>query len=146
MIDGVIIKDLSAIANLDPELVEKIDVVWNKYRVGGYLFNGIVNIISKSGDFSSGTIPADAIRLHYNILDTVCSFVSPDYSSDEMKRSRVADFRNTLYWNPSVKPGIDGKAMIDFWTADIKSDYIIIINGITSDGKIVSLRKSFKVK
>ncbi|MCX6320656.1 MAG: hypothetical protein NTX93_02475 [Bacteroidia bacterium] len=146
MIDGVIIKDLSIIANLDPELVEKIDVVWDKYRVGGYLFNGIVNIISKTGDFNSGTLPVDAVRLHYSVIDTVCSFVSPDYSSTEMKNSRLADFRNTLYWNSSIKLDKNGKARIEFWSADIKSDYIINIQGITSEGKTVSLRKIIKVK
>ncbi|MCJ7449941.1 MAG: hypothetical protein MUO72_19890 [Bacteroidales bacterium] len=146
MIDGVIIKDLSAIANLDPDLVEKIDVIWEKYRVGNYLFNGIVNVISKTGDFSNGALPVDAIRLHYRILDPVCSFVSPDYSSTEIRNSPVADYRNTLYWNPSVKPDKNGRAMIEFWTADIKSDYIINLLGITSEGKTVSLRKMIKVR
>jgi hypothetical protein len=146
MIDGVIIKDLSAIANLDPAHVEKIDVVWEEYRVGEYLFNGIVNIISKTGDFSGGILPADAVRLQYEVIDTVCSFVSPDYSSNEMRSSRIADFRNTLYWNPSVKPDKNGIARIKFWTADIKSDYIINVQGITSKGNTVSLRKKIKIR
>lgn len=146
MIDGVIIKNLSLIARLDPGLVEKIDVVWDKYRVGGYLFNGIVNIISKRGDFTNETLPADAVRLHYRVINTVSSFVSPEYSSAEMKNSPIADYRNTLYWNPSVHPDEKGKARIEFWTADNKSDYIISINGITNEGKTISLRKSFKVR
>jgi hypothetical protein len=146
MIDGVIIKDLSVIANLDPDLIEKIDVVCEKYRVGNYLFNGIVNIISKTGDFINGTLPVDAIRLHYRILDPVCSFVSPDYLSAEIRNGPVADFRNTLYWNPSVKPDKNGRAMIEFWTADVKSDYIINLLGITSEGKTVSLSKIIKVR
>jgi len=145
LIDGVIIKDLSVIANLDPGLVEKIDVVWDKYRVGGNLFNGIVSIITQAGDLSNITLPADAVRIHYKVLDPVSSFVSPDYSSEEMKKSRIADFRNTLYWNPSVKPDTNGKVTIQFWTADIKSDYIINIQGITADGSFVSFRKRIRV-
>jgi hypothetical protein len=146
MIDGVIINDLSVIANLDPALVEKIDVIWEKYRVGEYLFNGIVNIISKAGDHSIGTLPLNAVRLHYAVIDSVYSFVSPDYSSVEMRSSRIADYRNTLYWNPSIRPDKDGKATVDFWTADVKSDYIINIQGITTEGKTISLTRKFKVK
>ena len=146
MIDGVILKDLSVIANLDPELVEKIDVIWEEYRVGEYLFNGIVNIISKMGDYRSISLPPDAIRLQYGVIDTVCSFVSPDYSLSEMKNSRVADYRNTLYWNPSIKADNEGNAKIEFWSADIKSDYLMNIQGITSEGKTISLRKILKVK
>ncbi|MGE5457454.1 MAG: hypothetical protein ACM3RX_03790, partial [Methanococcaceae archaeon] len=146
MIDGVIIKDLSVIANLDPKYVDKIHVVNSKYRVGGYLFNGIINIISQSGVFNDTFLPADAIKLHYNVIDTICSFVSPDYSSEEKFSSPIADFRNTLYWNPSIKTDNNGKATIEFWTSDIKSDYIINIQGIISSGQSVSYRKHIKIK
>jgi len=42
MIDGVIIKDPALIANLEPEIVEKIDVIKEKYLVGKYFFPGIL--------------------------------------------------------------------------------------------------------
>jgi hypothetical protein len=63
-----------------------------------------------------------------------------------MKNNHEPDFRNTLYWNPSVKPGINGKAKIEFWTSDIKSDYEINVQGITPEGKTLSIRKIIKVK
>jgi len=146
MVDGIIIKNPSLIAKLDPMLVEKIDVVWDKYRVGDYIFNGIVNIISKTGDLTTEILPSDAVRLHTSAIDTICSFVSPDYSLTDMKSSRIADYRNTLYWNPSVKLDKDGKARIEFWTSDTKSDYIINIQGITSEGRTISISKTISVK
>jgi hypothetical protein len=60
--------------------------------------------------------------------------------------SRIPDYRNTLYWNPSVKPDKDGKAIIEFWSSDNKSDYIINIQGITEEGRTFSLQKIIKVK
>jgi hypothetical protein len=145
MIDGVIIKDASIIANLDPEIVEKIDVIREKYVVGKYLFPAIINLITKSGDFNCVSIPDYMVRLPYRVTDPVSSFISPDYSSEEMKENRIPDYRNTLYWNPSVKTGDDGKARIEFWSSDNKSDYIISIQGITSEGEMVSLNKIIKV-
>jgi hypothetical protein len=63
-----------------------------------------------------------------------------------MKNNRIPDFRNTLYWNPSVKPDKGGKARIEFWTSDMASTYEINIQGITSDGKPISQRKIIKVE
>ena len=146
MIDGVIIKDASIIANLDPELVEKIDVRKEVVVIGDYLFYGIVNIITKAGNFNYITLPDYAIRLRYRIADPVETFVSPDYSSTEQKNNRVPDFRNTLYWNPSVRPDKSGKTIIEFWTSDYKTDYEINIQGMTPEGKSISLKKVIKVE
>jgi ribosomal protein L9 len=145
-VDGVLVNDASLIAAIEPEKVEKIDVVREKYFVGDYLFNGIINIITKAGDFSNVTLPDDAFRMAYKVIDRFGSFISPDYSSEEMKRSRIPDFRNTLYWNPSVKTNKDGNASIEFWTSDFVSDYEINVQGITPDGKAFSIKKIIKVK
>jgi hypothetical protein len=145
-IDGVMVKNASVIAGLDPELVEEIDVVRDRYFIDDYLFYGIINIITKAGDFSNVTLPDDAIRLPYRVVDPIATFVSPDYSSEENERSRIPDFRNTLYWNPSVKPDKERKARIEFWASDYVSDYEINIQGITPEGKPYCLRKIIKVK
>jgi hypothetical protein len=145
MIDGIIVKDLKTVADLDPDLVEKIEVIWEKYRIGGYVFNGIVHIITKAGDFSTVPLPDNAVRLHYKVIDPPPSFVSPGYSSPESLNSPVADYRNTLYWNPNIRLDNTGKAKIEFWTSDVKSDYLIDIKGYVS-GKYVSIRKSIKVE
>lgn len=145
-IDGVVIKDPSLIAGLDPEVVEKIDVVREKYFVGDYLFYGVVNIITKAGDFSNATLPDNATRLSYRVIDPVNSFVSPDYSSELMKKSRIPDFRNTIYWNPSVKLNNNGKVRIEFWTSDYSSDFEVNIQGFTQEGRIFSIKKIIKVK
>jgi hypothetical protein len=146
LIDGVVIHDPGIIANLDPELVEKIDAVKSRYFVGNYLFHGLVNVITRAGDFSNISLPDYAVRLPYLATDQPDSFPSVDYTLPESKKSRIPDFRNTMYWNSSVKPDNEGKAEIEFWTSDYKSDYEINIQGITGDGKFVSLRKEIKVK
>jgi len=146
LIDGVVIHDPDIIANLDPELVEKIDAVKSRYFVGNYLFHGLVNVITRAGDFSNIPLPDYAVRLPYIAADQSGSFPLADYALPANKKSRIPDFRNTLYWNSSVKPDREGKAEIEFWTSDYKSDYEINIQGIAGDGKFISLRKKVKVK
>jgi hypothetical protein len=146
MIDGVIIYDPALIANIDPEMVEKIDVVKGRYFVGDYLFYGIVNVISRDGDFGLVDLPEYSTRLQYRVIDPVKSFISPDYITREKLSRRIPDFRNTLYWNPSVKPDKNGKTRIEFWTSDIISDYIINIQGITSEGRLISSTRIIEVE
>jgi hypothetical protein len=146
MIDGVVIRDPAIIANLMPESVDRINIVKEKYMVGDYLFNGIVNIITTSGDFNNIPVPGYSIRMQYRVFDPVVDFLSPDYSTTEMKNSPEPDFRNTLYWNPVVKPGLDGNVKIEFWASDIATDYEVCVQGITSDGKTLSIRKIIYVK
>jgi hypothetical protein len=145
MIDGVIIRDASLISNLDPEIVQKIDVIREKYLVGRYFFPGIINVITKTGDFSCVTLPDYMIRMRYKVLDPVNSFVSPDYSTQQARESRLPDYRNTLYWNPSATTK-SGKAVIEFWSSDNKADYQINIQGVTKNGKIISGHKILKVR
>ena len=146
MIDGVIIEDPGMIANIDPELVEQIDVIKGKYLVGKYIFPGLVNVITRAADFSCVPLPDYMMRLHYRVIDPVRSFVSPDYSTPEIIENRIPDYRNTLYWSPSVKPDQDGKVRIEFWSSDNKSSYVINIQGITAQGNIFSIRKAIEVK
>jgi hypothetical protein len=145
-VDGVVIDEASKIANLDPELVERIEVIKERYLVGDFLFFGIVNVITRAGDFSSVTLPPYAVRLPYRITEPVNTFSFPDYSDPAIKQRRIPDFRNTMYWNPSVKPGIDGKATVEFWSSDYSGDYIIDIQGITDNGTKISLKKPIRVR
>jgi hypothetical protein len=144
-LDGVRINDASIIADLDPGIVERIDVVKEKYIIGKYAFPGIVNVVTKSGDFSTIPLPEYMIRLPYRVIELVMSFAHPDYSSPEKKISSIPDFRNTLYWNPSVVPGRDGKIRLEFWTSDITNDYIINIQGIAAGGKIITEKRILRV-
>lgn len=145
MVDGVVVHDASIIAALDPEKVEKIDAVKGKYFVGDYLFYGLVNVITRNANFSSVTLPDYAIRMQYRVIEPLNTFKSPGYNEQEKNSDRVPDFRNTLYWNPSVVKGADGKSDFQFWSSDVKSGYVINIQGISADGKLVSLKKVLKV-
>ncbi len=146
MIDGVIIHDPDIIGNLYPELVEKIDLVRERYFVGDYVFYGIINVITRRGDFEGFTAPASSVRLPYRVSEPVWSFRSPVYSLPSERNSRVPDFRNTMYWNHRL-PLSDGTVRVpEFYSSDLKGEYVISIQGISADGKPVSARKILSVK
>jgi len=146
MIDGVIINDLMVLADLNPELVEKIEVVKTPYLIGDLILHGIVNVITRSGDFSNITMPDYVVALPYMVVEKPSGFTSPDYSHERNRISRIPDLRNTLYWNPSVKTDRNGEAEIEFWTSDLPGNYSINIQGISGTGEKISVYKSFMVR
>ncbi len=146
MIDGIMIKDPSLIIDLDPEIVEKIDVIKGRHIVGNYIFPGLVNVITKAGDFSCVSLPGYMIRLPYQVTDPVYSFDSPEYPSQEMINNRIPDYRTTLFWNPMVRTGKKGTASVSFWSSDNRSDYVLNIQGITQAGEAISIKKIIRVR
>ena len=64
-------------------------------------------------------------------------FYHPIYDTPEKVNDKTPDHRTTLYWNPYVKFGPDGKSKIEFYSGDSdNSQYEITIEGVTSNGSI----------
>ena len=83
-VDGVVINDPAVIAGLDPETVEKIEVVKELYMVGDYMLFGIVNVITKAGDYSSVTLPDYAVRLKYRVTEPT----SPGFTLSDITKTQ----------------------------------------------------------
>ena len=146
MIDGLIMNDLTVLADLDPELVEKIEVVRTPYLVGDLVLSGIVNVITRSGEFSDVTLPDYVVELPYRVIDRTSRFSAPDYSVEDIMKSRIPDLRNTLYWNPLMKPGTGGGSGIEFWTPDYPGTWVVTINGITQNGNPFAVRRTLRTQ
>ena len=71
------------------------------------------------------------------------AFVAPAYDSEEQVKSRIPDFRHTLYWNPEVTPATD---TVSFYTSDMKGKYVVTLQGITATGEAVKVLGEFVVK
>lgn len=50
------------------------------------------------------------------------------------------DLRTTVAWVPAVKFDAEGRATIEFYTADRETDYDVVIEGITDDGRPCSVQ------
>jgi hypothetical protein len=65
------------------------------------------------------------------------AFYSPKYDTPEALNDRKPDLRSTIYWKPKVKADENGKASVDFYTADSPSSYSVLIEGIGKNGKFI---------
>ncbi len=60
-------------------------------------------------------------------------FYTPDYDANDEKRIKP-DYRNTLYWNPTLTTDDNGDINFSFFTSDEAGEYRIHIEGMTYSG------------
>jgi hypothetical protein len=70
-------------------------------------------------------------------------FYSPIYDTGAETASRIPDFRNLLYWSPSVNTQ-GGQA--SFYTSDQPGKYVGVVQGLTANGDAGSQYFTFDVK
>lgn len=65
-------------------------------------------------------------------------FYHPMYDTPGKRDNKTPDRRTTLYWEPYLQVGPDGKGCLEFYTNDNKkSDLEITIEGVTTEGTTV---------
>jgi len=62
-------------------------------------------------------------------------FYSPQYDNPQTNQ-KMADLRSTIYWNPTVVTGQDGKASFEFFNADGRGTYRVVVEGIDVEGNL----------
>jgi hypothetical protein len=142
VLDDMIINDYH-IDDIDPYSVERVAVLKGAQTtlLGGAGAGGAIVITTKKGMTPYKELPKFNIKkvMPLGYL-TPAEFYSPRYETADSREIGPPDLRTTIYWNPDVKVSSDGEALLDFYTADNPSDYTLLIEGLTTDGLIISGR------
>jgi len=146
LVDGVPFDDVDQILNISMAELERIEVIHLRYFLDGHMFEGIIHFVTKEGKMAGLEFDHAIFRQAYAAFSEISSFRSPEYSSDSVKNSPLADFRNTLYWNPALRTGEDGKTSFEFYTSDMTGEYTLIVEGISPDGKSCFIQKKLIVQ
>lgn len=68
-------------------------------------------------------------------------FYSPNYGTFD-QRNEFEDLRSTLYWNPMVITNSKTRIVkLPFYNNDISSSFRVIVEGVSSDGRLVHIEK-----
>jgi hypothetical protein len=146
LVDGVPVYDFEKVLGISSKDIERADVINTRYFISETVFDGIISFITKKGNLSVMEFDNSVFRQVYEGCQDQYNFYSPDFSMPALKNSRIPDFRNTLLWKPDLQTKKDGKAEVAFFTSDEISDFTIVVEGITSDGKTGYSSVSFSVK
>ena len=133
---GIGIDDL---VNIDD--IERVDIInaSGAAVLGSRGSNGAIVITTRTGELRRKS--SDNTKLNVKTVIPLgyqkpAEFYSPKYETKEEKNNATPDLRTTIFWKPDVL--IDkGKAYFDFYTADSSSTYYMVIEGVSSDGKLI---------
>ncbi len=146
LIDGVALLDRDKIFSFDPLKVKKVDVITKGYVVGPSFFRGMVNFSTYDGGFKAGELDPNLVVVNYEGLQSQREFYSPVYETAQQQATRIPDFRNTLYWSPSLITTKKGETNVQFYTSDQKGIYKVIVQGMGKDGPAATASFTFEVK
>lgn len=110
-------------------------------------YSGVIALYSNSGNVGSKHVKRKPGIIDYQAKGfyTAREFYTADYENN-FELINKQDLRTTLYWNPTIQTTSDKETQISFYTSDIRSDYIIEIEGISTNGQPIHAIKTFNVE
>ena len=126
MIDMIPIYNIENILKIDPNKVEKIDVVTEPYALGDMIYGGLLNIVTKRNDFAGIDLPQSGIFINYKYL-TVKNEISL-----LKNETPLPDIRTTLYWDNNLDSSVKE---FEFNTGNTPGVFLIYVKAITKNGK-----------
>ena len=145
LLDGIPVWDHELLIDYNPLLLDRIDVYYHNYVVGGHRYNGIIAMYTKENNYPELTPDPSTRIFSYESPQARRLFFSPDHSG-HTPGNRLPDYRTTLYWDPDIDTEGQSRITIPFYTSDIAGDYRVVVEGITREGKVVYAVADFEVK
>ncbi|HVZ25722.1 MAG TPA: hypothetical protein VG842_06705 [Sediminibacterium sp.] len=145
LLDGVPQFNVNKLMQLDPLKIKSLSVVTGLNYQGSSVNKGVVSFSTYNGDLAGLPIDARALVLEYQGLQWSRQFYSPVYKTDKQKTSHLPDMRTSLYWQPDIRFQ-DGRAVLRFYTGDIKGRFAIVIQGLGTDGIPVYSQQTIEVR
>ena len=148
-LDGLPVRSEEILA-FSPYRIESIGIINNRYYMGSRVIDGIVSFRTKEGNLQ-GFVPGPQSQSYsYKGVSPQKAYTFPVYDSSDIGESdlkaRIPDYRDQLFWNPEIKVGSEDVYNIEFFTSDTKGQFEVVVDGITKEGKSVSIRKYFVVE
>jgi hypothetical protein len=145
LLDGVPIFNIDKVFDIDPLKVKELKMVNQVFYWGPVIAPGLLSFNTYKGDMGGFEIDPKAVVLDYEGMQLQREFYAPTYATPDEQKSRVPDFRSVLYWSPDVNTGVDGKAMVSFYTSDKTGRYIAVMQGLNTEGETGSYALRFDV-
>lgn len=126
--------------NLPASDIAQVDVVKVDTNFDGGVY-GTLYVTLKTGEGSGADYSPTNVSLTRLLgYQPPVEFYSPKYDTPKQEENSVPDLRTTLYWKPDVTIR-EGKAKVEFYTADGAVDYTIVVEGVANDGTILYLKQ-----
>lgn len=118
--------------------------VYNTFAGGwGNAPGGAVAVYLKKGDDLLTAMSSHGKVVTYNGFSIIKEFYAPDYKTSPDDKNKK-DNRITLEWRPSIFiNNVNPNIPLTFYNSDRTKDFKIIVEGMTTSGKMVCIEKTF---
>jgi hypothetical protein len=107
---------------------------------------GVLSVYTKKGQDTYAKQPSSTYLVNYKGYSVRKEFYSPDYQI-EISEKYKTDNRVTLQWLPDFFIGdINPRLPIVFYNNDRTRQFKIVIEGMTTNGKMLMIEKTFSAK
>lgn len=145
LIDGVP-TTAEEILDFSPYKIESIGIINNRVFVGPLVADGIVSFHTFERNLHGYKPGPNSLNIQYKGLDPVQQFSFPSYEDADQRLARIPDYRQQLFWNPSLTVGENGTKELEFYTGDTAGTFEVSIDGYDKNGSPISIRRYFKVQ
>ena len=131
------------VRNINIDEIDEIEVIKDASAAvfGMKGANGAILIMTKRGEITRPELVRNVVRVSPLGYQQLKHFYPVCYDTEEKQNSVLEDNRSTLYWNPCVPITDNGEASFDFYTSDNDTPYTILVQGVSADGRIISLKR-----
>ena len=131
------------VRNINIDEIDEIEVIKDASAAvfGMKGANGAILIMTKRGEITRPELVRNVVRVSPLGYQRLKRFYPVCYDTEEKQSSVSEDNRSTLYWNPCVPITDNGEASFDFYTSDSDTPYTILVQGVSEDGRIISLKR-----
>lgn len=130
--------DAGTLNQISPRDVESIEVFKDPARTaifGSQGANGAIAVYTKTGAGLASVSVGGTLVTKYGGYTTPRKFYSPQYN-EKTSATGTSDQRATIFWNPLLKTDEEGSAQVDFYNSDSAKQYLIVVEGMDSLGRI----------
>jgi len=152
IIDGIIL-DGNHLNDIDVNNIYSIEVLKSvfAYSIYGNSIKpgGALVITMKHGgehNYLTSENPAGLITYLFKGYNVARAFYSPKYDKPNTGNYKAPDLRSTIYWNPNIITDKNGKASFEYYNADTKGTYRVVVEGIDDNGNIGRQVYRYKVE
>ncbi len=104
---------------------------------GSRASGGAIVINTKRGFVQKNKINSNIQTVPAAGYQQAVEFYSPVYETRQQKELKTHDLRSTIYWKPNVVTDETGTATVTFYSADVPSEYGVVVEGISTLGHIM---------
>lgn len=148
IIDNVEYDDFAdRLDDIDISSIESLFVIRDNSMMPGYYPNtdGAIVITTKIGYTPKSRKPINLDHFVPLGYQKHAEFYSPTYETDEKRDGGVPDLRTTIYWKPNVIFNESGEAQIEFYSADMPTEYLLIGEGVGENGEVVCFEHEVEI-